>query len=214
VAVEINCETDFVGRSDDFTAFAGQVVETILRDRPASVEVLQGLKTAAGKTVAELLNDLLAKVGEKLEIRRFEIVNSPDGSVSSYTHLGSKIGVLVEFSGMDASGAQTGRDVAMQVAAMSPACVSRDEVTKDLIDREMEIYRTQAKNEGKKDQIVERIATGRLEKYYQEVCLLDQTFIKDPGKTIKDVLADLSKTTGKATTVRRFIRFHLGEEAK
>jgi elongation factor Ts len=214
VAVEINCETDFVGRSDDFTGFAGHVVETILRDRPASVEALQSLKTPAGRTVAELLNDLLAKVGEKIEIRRFEIVNSPDGSVSSYTHLGSKIGVLVEFGGMDATGAQTGRDVAMQVAAMSPACVSRDQVTKDLIEREMEIYRTQAKNEGKKEQIVEKIATGRLEKYYQEVCLLDQTFIKDPGKTIKDVLADLSKTTGKATTVRRFIRFHLGEEAK
>ena len=78
----------------------------------------------------------------------------------------------------------------------------------------MEIYRTQAKNEGKKEQIVERIATGRLEKYYQEVCLLDQTFIKDPGKTIKDVLGDLSKTTGKTATVRRFIRFHLGEEVK
>jgi elongation factor Ts len=214
VAVEINCETDFVGRSDDFTAFAGHVVDTILRDRPASVEALQGLKTATGKTVAELLNDLLAKVGEKIEIRRFEIINAPDGSVSSYTHLGSKIGVLVEFGGMDASGAQTGRDVAMQVAAMSPACVSRDQVTKDLIEREMEIYRTQAKNEGKKEQIVEKIATGRLEKYYQEVCLLDQTFIKDPGKTIKDVLGDLSKTTGKTTTVRRFIRFHLGEEAK
>ena len=214
VAVEINCETDFVGRSDDFTGFAAQVVDTILRDRPASVEALQGLKTAAGKTVAELLNDLLAKVGEKIEIRRLEIINAPDGSVSSYTHLGSKIGVLVEFGGMDASGAQVGRDVAMQVAAMSPACVSRDQVTKDLIEREMEIYRTQAKNEGKKEQIVEKIATGRLEKYYQEVCLLDQTFIKDPGKTIKDVLADLSKTTGKATTVRRFIRFHLGEETK
>ena len=214
VAVEVNCETDFVGRSDDFTAFATNVVETVLRDRPASVEALTGLKSPAGKTIAELHNDLLAKVGEKIEVRRFQIITSADGSVSSYTHLGSKIGVLVEFAGMDASGAQTGRDVAMQVAAMNPMCVSRDEVSKDAIERELDIYRTQAKNEGKKDQIVERIASGRLEKYYQEVCLLDQTFIKDPGKTIKDVLADLSKTSGKAVTVRRFVRFHLGEEVK
>ena len=147
-------------------------------------------------------------------MRRFQIITSEDGSVSSYTHLGSKIGVLVEFTGMDASGAQTGRDVAMQVAAMNPITVSRDEITKDAIEHELEIYRIQAKNEGKKDPIVERIATGRLEKYYQEVCLLDQTFIKDPGKTVKDVLADQSKASGKATTVRRFVRFHLGEEVK
>jgi elongation factor Ts len=214
VAVEVNCETDFVGRSDDFTGFANNVVEAILRDRPASVEALAALKSPAGKTVAELQNDLLAKVGEKIEVRRFQIVPSADGSVSSYTHLGSKIGVLVEFGGMDASGAQTGRDVAMQVAAMNPLCVSRDEVSKEAIERELDIYRTQAKNEGKKDQIVERIASGRLEKYYQEVCLLDQTFIKDPGKTIKDVMADLSKATGKTATVRKFVRFHLGEEVK
>jgi elongation factor Ts len=214
VAVEVNCETDFVGRSDDFTGFATNVVETILRDRPATVEALQGLKTPAGKTIAELLNDLLAKVGEKIDVRRFQIVNSADGTVSSYTHLGSKIGVLVEFGGMDASGAQTGRDVAMQVAAMNPICVSRDELPKDAIERELDIYRTQATNEGKKEQIVERIVSGRLEKYYQEVCLLDQTFIKDPGKTVKDVLADQSKASGKATTVRSFVRFHLGEEVK
>ena len=214
VAVEVNCETDFVGRSDDFTGFATNVVETVLRDRPANVEALATLKTPAGKTVAELLNDLLAKVGEKIEVRRFQIITSADGCVTSYTHLGSKIGVLVEFGGMDASGAQTGRDVAMQVAAMNPMCVSRDEVSKDAIERELDIYRTQAKNEGKKDPIVERIASGRLEKYYQEVCLLDQTFIKDPGKTIKDVLADLSKASGKTVSIRRFVRFHLGEEVK
>ncbi len=214
VAVEVNCETDFVGRSDDFTAFANSVVETILRDRPATVEALVPLKSPAGKSIAELQNDLLAKVGAEIEVRRFQIVSSADGSVSSYTHLGSKIGVLVEFTGMDASGAQTGRDVAMQVAAMNPSCVSRDQVAKDAIDRELDIYRTQAKNEGKKDQIVERIASGRLEKYYQEVCLLDQTFIKDPGKTIKDVLADQSKASGKTVAIRGFVRFHLGEEVK
>jgi len=216
VAVEVNCETDFVGRSDDFVAFAGLVAETVLRDRPASVDALPALKTPSGKTLAELLNDLLAKVGEKLEIRRFQIVDAPGGMVSSYTHLGSKIGVLVEFAGLDPTGADAivGRDVAMQVAAMSPLVVSREQIAKSMIDQELEIYRTQAKNEGKKEQVIERIASGRLEKFYQEVSLMDQTFIKDPGKTIKDVLLDAGKASGKQISIRRFVRFHLGEEGK
>ncbi|MCC6395784.1 MAG: elongation factor Ts [Bacteroidetes bacterium] len=216
VAVEVNCETDFVGRSDDFVAFAGIVADAVLRERPANVEALSHLKSPSGKTVGELLNDLLAKVGEKLEIRRFQIVQSPNGIISSYTHLGSKIGVLVEFAGIEGSGpsAVIGRDVAMQVAAMSPSVISRDQVEKTTIEHELEIYRTQAKNEGKKEQVIERIATGRLEKFYQEVCLLEQTFIKDPGKTIKDVLQDAEKLTGKPVSIRSFVRFHLGEEAK
>jgi len=216
VALEVNCETDFVGRSDDFVAFAGLVAETALRERPASVQALLGLKTPAGKTVAEQMNDLLAKVGEKLDVRRFQIVDAPGGMVSSYTHLGNKIGVLVEFTGLEATGADgvVGRDIAMQVAAMNPIVVSRDQLDKTTIDRELEIYRTQAKNEGKKEQVIERIASGRLEKFYQEVCLLDQTFIKDPGKTIKDVLHDAGKASGRQVSIRRFVRFHLGEEEK
>ncbi len=216
VAVEVNCETDFVGRSDDFVAFAGLVADTVLRDRPATVEALQNLKTPGGKTVGELMNDLLAKVGEKLDIRRFQIVVSPGGTISSYTHLGSKIGVLVEFVGLAAAGpnAILGRDVAMQIAAMSPSVISREQVSKSTVDRELEIYRTQAKNEGKKEQVIERIASGRLEKFYQEVCLLEQTFIKDPGKTINDILQEAGKISGKAVSVSSFVRFHLGEEVK
>jgi len=216
VAVEVNCETDFVGRSDDFVAFAGIVTDAVLRERPANVEALTHVKSPSGKTVGELMNDLLAKVGEKLEIRRFQIVQSPSGIISSYTHLGSKIGVLVEFAGIEAAGpsAVTGRDVAMQVAAMNPSVISRDQVEKSTIEHELEIYRTQAKNEGKKEQVIERIAAGRLEKFYQEVCLLEQTFIKDPGKTIKDVLQDAEKLMGKPVSIRSFVRFHLGEEAK
>lgn len=216
VAVEVNCETDFVGRSDDFVGFAGLVAETVLRNRPATTDALVALKTSAGKTVAEHLNDLLAKVGEKLEVRRFQIVDAPGGTVSSYTHLGSKIGVLVEFAGLEPTGpgAVVGRDVAMQIAAMNPMVVSRDQIPQATIDSEMEIYRTQAVNEGKKEQVIERIASGRLEKFYQEVCLLDQTFIKDPGKTVKDVLQDAGKASGKQVSVKRFVRFYLGEEGK
>ena len=209
VMVEVNCETDFVGRSDDFTSFANKVATIIEKNRPASVEELMK-QTADGKTVSELYNDLLAKVGEKIDVRRFAIVDSKDGVISAYTHLGNKIGVLVELQGSDTAASGPGRDVAMQVAAMNPLVVSREEVDKDLIEKELDIYRTQAKNEGKPEQIVDKIATGRLEKYYQEVVLMEQTFIKDSGKTIKDYLAN----AGQPVTVKRFLRFHLGEEIK
>ncbi len=210
VVVEVNCETDFVGRSDDFVAFSNAVAEAIETDRPANAEALMSL-TTKGKKVSEHLNDLLAKVGEKIEVRRFTIVDSPDGVVSAYTHLGNKIGVLVEIVGLQAEAvaAGAGRDVAMQVAAMNPSVIKRDQIDKESIERELDIYRTQAKNEGKKAEIIDKIALGRLEKFYQEVVLLEQTFIKDSGKTIKDYLAGLG-----SVTIKRFQRFHLGEELK
>lgn len=211
VVVEVNCETDFVGRSDDFINFGKTVAEIIETRRPVSVEDLMR-QSSNGKTISELYNDLLAKVGEKVDIRRFAIIDSPDGAVNAYTHLGNKIGVLVELQGPapEAAAGGPGRDIAMQVAAMNPLVVSRDQVDKDLVERELDIYRTQAKNEGKPDQIVDKIAMGRLEKYYQEVVLLEQTFIKDSGKTIKDFLA----SAGQPLTIKRFLRFHLGEEIK
>ncbi len=208
VIVEVNCETDFVGRSDDFVAFSNAIAKAVDVNRPANIEALLGT-SLDGKKISDMYNDLSAKVGEKVEIRRFEIVESADGTISGYTHLGNKIGVLVETKGLG-SGAAAGRDVAMQVAAMNPLVISRDQVDKASLEREMDIYRTQAKNEGKPDQVIDKIATGRLEKYFQEVALLEQTFIKDSGKTIKDYLAGL----GDGVSVKRFVRFHLGEELK
>ena len=212
VIVEINCETDFVGRSDDFSAFAATVAETIAAGKPKTIEELKNLTTPKGKTVTDLTNDLLAKVGEKIDVRRFSVLESADGAVFSYTHLGNKIGVLVECAnlGNDPAGTVVGRDVAMQIAAMNPMTVGREAIAKETIERELDIYRTQATNEGKPAPIVEKIAGGRLEKFYQEVCLLEQIFIKDGGKTIRDYLAE----TGKGTTVKRFHRYHLGEEAR
>jgi elongation factor Ts len=214
VILEVNCETDFVGRSDDFVRFASAVALAIESKKPTSLDQVAGVDTATGKTVAEMLNDLLAKVGEKIDVRRFQRISSDSGEIGSYTHVGSKIGVLVEFEGLDADAASkgAGRDVAMQIAAMNPTVISRDQISKETMDREMEIYRTQAKNEGKPDHILDRIATGKLEKFYQEVCLLEQTYIKDPGKTIKDFLAETATALGHPVTVKRFIRFHLGEE--
>jgi elongation factor Ts len=209
VIVEVNCETDFVGRSDDFLGFGNTVADTLEREKPASVDALLTTAAASGKKISELLNDLLAKVGEKVEIRRFDIYTSPDGLVSGYTHLGNRIGVLVELTNAGSDSSQAGRDVAMQVAAMNPLVVSREQIGGELVQRELDIYRTQATNEGKPAQVVEKIATGRLEKFYQEVVLLEQTFIKDSGKTIKEYLSE----AGKQLVVKRFHRFHLGEEA-
>ena len=210
VVVEVNCETDFVGRSDDFGLFANAVATAVEKLKPASVEALMASAAADGKPLSALHNDLLAKVGEKIEVRRFKLIQSPDGMVSNYTHMGSKIGVLVELSGItvEQSEKTTGRDVAMQIAAMNPLVVSRDQVDKPTIDREMEIYRTQAKNEGKPAQVLDKIAAGRLEKFYQEVALVEQMYIKDQGKTVGEVLRE----AGASVVVKQFVRYHLGEE--
>jgi elongation factor Ts len=212
VIVEVNAETDFVGRSEDFVRFANAVAEGIEKQRPESLEKLLAMPLGSGKSVTQALDDLLAKVGEKIEVRRFQILASRAGVISAYTHLGSKIGVLVDIAGISPEAAKTGvgRDVAMQIAAMNPMVVNRTEIGTEMVERELDIYRTQAKNEGKPAQVVDRIATGKLEKFYQEVALLEQTFIKDPGKTVKEVLAE----TGKDAAVAGFVRFHLGEETK
>jgi len=209
VVVEVNCETDFVGRSGDFIGFAQSVAEAIELHKPQTADAIPGLAGASGKRIADLMNDVLAKVAEKVEIRRFQIFESNNGIISSYTHLGNRIGVLVELEGIP-TGSPVARDIAMQIAAMNPAVITRDQVDKKWTDREMDIYRTQAKNEGKPAQIQEKIAQGRLEKFYQEVVLMEQTFIKDPGKTIKDVLREANPA--QPVVVRRFRRFHLGEE--
>jgi elongation factor Ts len=212
-AMEVNCETDFVARSENFVTFAVAITELIAEKVPASVDELLAMPYDASKTVTIALTELVGKVGEKLAIRRFEVVNAASGLVEAYTHMGSKIGVLVEIAaGAPAADLQIlARDIAMQVAAMNPSVVSREEVKKDVIEHELEIYRQLAKNEGKPDQVIDRIANGKLEKYYQEVVLLEQSFIKDATKTIKDVVEEASKKLNDQITVRRFLRYQLGE---
>lgn len=211
VVLEVNCETDFVGRSDDFIRFAQAVAEAIEIHKPESLDAIPALEDGSGKKVANLMNDVLAKVGEKIDIRRFKIFEANTGIVCSYTHLGNRIGVLVELEGV-AANSPVARDVAMQIAAMNPAVVTREQVEKSWVERELDIYRTQAKNEGKPAQILEKIAQGKLEKFYQEVVLTEQTFIKDPGKTIRDVLRETNPPN--PAVVKRFQRFHLGEETR
>ncbi|MEW5798742.1 MAG: translation elongation factor Ts [Bacteroidota bacterium] len=206
IMVEINCETDFVARGEDFVNFAKSVADTVYAKSPADVNALLAMPHPNGKTVSDALSDLMAKIGERTEIRRFVSIEANNGFIESYTHMGSKIAVMVEFGAeFNPANKTLARDIAMQVAAMSPIVVSRDKVSKDLIDKELEIYRQQAKNEGKPDQIADKIANGRLEKYYQEVVLLEQSFIKDAGKMIKDILPA-------NVVVKQFKRFQLGEQ--
>lgn len=208
IILEINCETDFVARGNDFVNFSNLAADTIIKNQPATPEQLLQTNADDNKNISAHLNDLMAKIGEKIDVRRFAVMKTNDGHISGYTHLGNKIGVLVELNPDTDKADQIGRDIAMQVAAMNPQFVSRDQIMIDVIQRELEIYRTQAKNEGKPDQVVEKIANGKLEKFYQEVCLTEQIFIKDSGKTVKDVLSE----AGNNLTLKKFERFHLGED--
>lgn len=214
VILEVNCETDFVARSDDFKNFAATVAHTIEANKPDSVEKLLTLPYQNGRVVADALSDLIGKIGEKIEIHRFAVLNANASLIESYTHMGSKIGVLVELAAKNNSPEHhvIARDIAMQIAAMNPSVISREEVKKDTIEHELEIYRQQAKNEGKPDQVVEKIAAGRLEKYFQEVVLLEQSFIKDAAKTIREVLQETSAELNDTISVRRFKRYQLGDE--
>ncbi len=202
--VEVNCETDFVARGDDFANFANTVAGIVFANAPATLDALSALPYAEGKTVAEMLNELTGRIGEKLQIKQFDVVTAGAGFIESYIHMGAKIGVLVELNAENTvDNVRLARDIAMQVAAMSPIVVSRDKVDKETIDREVAIYREQAKLEGKPEQIADKIATGRLEKFYQEFVLLEQSYIKDAGKAIKDLLAP-------GVTIQQFKRYQLG----
>ena len=207
VIVEINCETDFVARGNDFVEFANSIALIVFEQKPKNVEALLSLPHPNGKTVNDALTEIIGKVGERIDIKRFSIIISEQGFVESYIHMGSKLGVLVELNaGFDPTTKLLAKDIAMQVAAMNPIVVAREHVKQELIEKEMEIYRQQAKNEGKPDQIADKIAHGRLEKYYQEAVLLEQSFIKDAGKMVKELVPN-------GVTVKQFLRYQLGESA-
>ena len=212
--VEVNCETDFVARNEEFRKFAHGLAEAVLENRPGSAEELHAM-TMDGQTVENHMHDLLGKFSERIEIRRYAIMLSEGGYVARYVHHGDKLGVLVELSGSgDGELTQSlARDVAMQVAAMNPSYVHRGEVPEEVLAKEREIYREQMINEGKKPEIAEKIVGGKLEKYYADACLIEQSFVKDSSKSIRDIMGDFSKQAGKEITVNRFIRFNLGESA-
>ncbi len=218
ILLEVNCETDFVARNEDFVSFSQHVLTHIVESRPANVEALlkSGASWNGGKSIQDTIAELTGKIGEKLEIKRFVRVDAGNGILATYIHPGNKLGVIVQLSGDGVSGHADeahalAYDVAMQTAAMHPSYVKREEVPQDVIQKESAILREQTLAEGKPEKIVDNIVKGRLDKFYQEICLLEQAFVKDHAKTIKDLMSDFSKKVGKPVTVERFERYRLGE---
>ncbi|MHB8336912.1 MAG: translation elongation factor Ts [Ignavibacteriaceae bacterium] len=213
VIVEVNCETDFVANSEDFTKFAKNVLEAVSSSKPANVDDL----LEKNPSIRDQFDELLGKVGEKIQISRLSIDEAPNGEFIDYVHLGSKLGVLVKFDNIGDKKDEffnLGKDIAMQVAAMKPICVYREEVQKDLIEKEIEIYKEISRKEGKPEQILDKIAQGKLNKFYQENCLSEQAFIKDNTKTVTDLIKEFNSKHGIDVKINHFRRFHLGDEKK
>jgi elongation factor Ts len=204
ILVEVNCETDFVARNEDFQAFAGEIAALVLANKPADRDALMGVTMASGRTVEDALTDMTGKIGEKIDVRRTAVMTSASGQVVSYIHPGSRLGVLVDMSGEGDLHA-AGRDVAMQVAALNPVSTRREDVPQDIQDKELKIAAEQAREEGKPEQIIDRIAQGKLERYFKDFVLLEQPFVKDSSMTVGDMLKSAK------ADVRTFVRFALGE---
>jgi len=200
--VEVNCETDFVARNEDFLTFAQKVTDLVLSARPADNDALLALDFD-GTPLGDVVTEMVGKIGEKIQVRRFHLLSSDDGTVVSYIHPGSKLGVLVEMDDT-AKAHEAGRDIAMQVAAMNPVAAKREEVDQSLVQKEMEIARDAAIQEGKPENIVEKIATGKVERYFKDHVLVEQAFVKDSSQTVGEMLK------ASETDIRQFVRFALG----
>ncbi len=195
--VEINAETDFVVRNEKFQKFADKILDIIKRENPESREEL--LKLAMDdNSVQEALDNLSGVIGEKLDIKRCRILAS-SGTVAAYSHMGGKIGVLVSLDKPEQ--AELAKDIAMQIAAANPKYIARDDVPGEETAKEKEIYREQLKKEGKPEKIIDKIIEGKIGKYFAEVCLMEQEYIKDDKKRVNDILGDVK--------VEQFIRYSL-----
>lgn len=217
VLVEINCETDFVAKNDDFKAFAADVAKQALASDAADLETFLGEAWLAdpAKTVKDMVTAQVAVIGENINIRRFEKINAADGCVSCYIHGAGKIGVMVygktDVVNDDIKAAL--RNIAMQVAAMDPKYVSRDEVPADYLEHEKAILMAQAKEENpnKPENIIEKMITGRLNKEMKEVCLLDQAYVQDGDLNVAQYVAKVAKEAGADLSLVKFVRFKTGE---
>lgn len=209
--VEVNCETDFVARNEEFVAFANAICDIVLHNNVSDDDALWNIQYG-DKTLGNLRDEILAKFSEKIELRRFEKI-STSGHITDYVHAGSRLAVLVEFDGTKPSeeAKPLTRDVAMQVAAMQPMFVDRTQVDEATLQKELEIYKQQAIQEGKKEDIAERIAQGRLGKFYEDQVLIEQTFVKDPNRKVSDVVGEIGKMSGGDVKVVSFRRYNLGE---
>ena len=204
VVVAFTCETDFVAKNEEFVALGQEIMDLAFASKPADVDALKALKSGE-LTIGEKIVEMIGKIGEKLEISAYETVSGE--AVVPYIHAGSKLGVLVSLKNTNGTAvADAGRDVAMQIAAMNPVAVDKDGVDATTVEREMEIGKDQARQEGKPEDLIEKIAMGKLNKFYKENTLLSQAFVKDSSLTISKYLDGVSK----GLTVDNFKRISIG----
>ena len=197
--LEVNSETDFVAKDDNFQSFADAVVEVVFDKEPADVAELSSMATASGDTVEQLREALVAKIGENIQVRRFQVINS-EGSLASYQH-GARIGVVVDSTADE----DMARDIAMHIAAVKPAHVQESDVPAETVEKEKAILIAQAESSGKPAEIIEKMIQGRLKKFLAEITLVGQPFVKDPDQTVGKLLASAN------ASVNGFVRFEVGE---
>ncbi|MHD0397886.1 translation elongation factor Ts [Staphylococcus simulans] len=204
VIVEINSETDFVARNEGFQELVKEIANQILETKPESVDALLETKLSTGETVSERINKAISTIGEKLSLRRFAIRTKGDNDAfGAYEHMGGRISVLTVVEGT--TDEEAAKDVAMHIAAINPKYVSSDQVSQEELAHEKEVLKQQALNEGKPEKIVEKMVEGRLRKYLQEICAVDQDFVKNPDVTVEEFLKSKG---GKLTD---FVRYEVGE---
>ena len=199
--VEVNCETDFVSGGDDFLDFVNAVAAAALENRPESVEALVSLPVDGSQSIEERRKEMVSKIGENIQVRRFEIMSADNAAFGSYLH-GNRIGVLI---GMENGKDELIKDVAMHIAASKPTCVTEDQVPPEVLEKEREILIAQAQDSGKPQEIIEKMVDGRIRKYLAEITLVGQPFVKDPDKTVGALLKD------KGANVTGFARYEVGE---
>ncbi|KRG09740.1 translation elongation factor Ts [Lederbergia galactosidilytica] len=204
VILEVNAETDFVAKNETFQELVKELAEHLLNNEPASVEAALEQKMANGQVVSEYINSAIAKIGEKITLRRFAVKTKSDqGAFGEYLHMGGRIGVLTVLEGT--TDQNVAKDVAMHIAAINPKYISRDQVSAEEVDRERQVLTQQALNEGKPEKIVEKMVEGRLGKFFEQICLLDQSFVKDPDQKVRKFVES------KGATVQDFVRYEVGE---
>ncbi|WP_251549141.1 translation elongation factor Ts [Neobacillus muris] len=204
VILEVNSETDFVAKNEGFQTLVKEVAEHLLAKKPATVDEALAQTMENGATVADHINAAIAKIGEKLTLRRFTIVSKTDNDAfGAYLHMGGRISVLTVLEGT--TDADAAKDVSMHIAALNPKYVSRDQVSQEEVEHERQVLTQQALNEGKPENIVAKMVEGRLGKYFEDVCLLDQTFVKNPDQKVRQYVES------KGASVREFVRYEVGE---
>jgi elongation factor Ts len=204
IILEVNAETDFVAKNENFQGLVKELAEHLLKNKPATVEAALEQNMENGSTVNEYINSAIAKIGEKITLRRFEVRTKTDNDAfGEYLHMGGRIGVLSVVEGT--TNADVAKDVAMHAAALNPKYVSRDQVSEEEVEHEREVLTQQALNEGKPEKIVAKMVEGRLGKFFEDICILDQSFVKNPDQKVRQYLE------ASGATLTDFVRYEVGE---